>query len=97
MRKLWLLSLPLVLLLSACGSYDAYRETTLQDLKAAHIQNVERALEDKLSKEEYESALHSYDTKIVEERTKNGKDLEKLQKDLASATSEAVARAKGLK
>lgn len=75
---------------SACSQYDPYRETQTKRHKQTTHEIVKRALEDKLTRIEYESAMQSFDTSIIEERSKEGEGLEELKEELDADSENKV-------
>lgn len=93
MKKTFAMLLLLATLCAAgCSNFDARRVTTTQQLKQNHIEDVERALQGKLTDNELRSSLQSYDAAAIEEQAKSGKGLDELQKQMQAQTDAEVKR-----
>jgi hypothetical protein len=79
--------------IAGCGSYSQARADDLDNLKRNHVQDVERALEGKLTAVELRSSLESIDKAILAEHTLKGgeADLEALRAKLEAASDAHVA------
>lgn len=75
---------------SACSQYDSYRITQTKRHKQTTHEITQRALEGKLTKVEYESAMQSFDTSMIEEQSKKGDGLEELKEELDADSEKKV-------
>lgn len=80
-----------------CSNYDPYREKQTERLKVNYVEDVRSALKGELTKTRFESGLQSFDTGIINERTKKGSGLEELKAKLDADTKKAVDETSGLK
>lgn len=83
-----------VLLLAGCGAYSQARYDDLQAFKRNHVQDVERAADDKLTAPELRSSLESIDKAILAELAHKGgeADLEAEREKLLEASDQATAK-----
>jgi hypothetical protein len=70
--------------LGGCSNYDSYRITQIERHKQNTHEGIQRALDGKLTRVEYESILQSFDTSAIEEQAKKGDGLEELEERLTS-------------
>lgn len=80
-----------------CSNYDPYREQQTERLKVNYVEDVRSALKGELTKTRFESGLQSFDTGIINERTKKGDGLPELKAKLDAETKKAVDETSGLK
>jgi len=80
-----------------CSNYDPYREQQTERLKVNYIEDVRSALKGELTKTRFESGLQSFDTGIINERTKKGIGLDELKAKLDADTKRAVDETSGLR
>lgn len=73
-----------------CGQYDAYRVTQIERHKQNTHEGIQRALNGKLTRVEYESILQSFDTSAIEEQSKSGEGLEELEEKLVADSEKKV-------
>lgn len=73
-----------------CGQYDAYRVTQIERHKQNTHEGIQRALNGKLTRVEYESILQSFDTSAIDEQAKDPDGLEELKKKLDADTKAKV-------
>lgn len=76
--------------LGGCSSYSSYRITQIERHKQNTHEGIQRALNGKLTKVEYESILQSFDTSAIEEQSKKGDGVDELKKKLDADTAEKV-------
>ena len=67
-----------------CSNYDSYRITQIERHKQNTHEGIQRALDGKLTRVEYESILQSFDTSAIDEQAKAGKGLEELEEKLTA-------------
>lgn len=86
MKRLFVLLVFSVSILTsgACSSYDPYRIKQIERHKQNTHEGIQRAMEGKLTRVEYESILQSFDTSAIEEQAKKGDGLEELEEHLTA-------------
>lgn len=92
--KLFTLFLFSLIFLAGCaGDFSQARVDDLDANKRNHVQDVERAMDDKLTAVELRSSLKSIDDAILAENAHKGKevDLEALRAKLEAESDKAVA------
>lgn len=88
--KRFLAGLVLLATVAGCSNYDPYRITQTQRHKDTMQEVVIRAKAGNLTKVDYESALQSFDTSMIEEQAKKGDGVEKLGKSLDEDSKKKV-------